>query len=184
MNCKETGMKSLSKTFLSLLLGVSLISVSFSFKSQREQKKIVEGYNEVNYLKQVHSAVTMLEYGKDEKQRTNYYKVQKPIDQYLYLGANEVFFYLIGKLKSFGVDKNDPNLELNKGREFYYISKFMREQDQLKWTFITTEEGDFKADSFFEFTEAEAGNDEKSKETVLPSVFREVPTLYIVGPSL
>ena len=35
----------------------------------------------------------------------------------------------------------------------------------------------------FEFTETEAGNDEKSKETVLPSVFREVPTLYIVGPS-
>jgi hypothetical protein len=109
----------------------------------------VEAYDRVDYQHQLYSEVVPLEWGQDADGKAIYYKVQPSYGQYLYLGANEVFFSPVGKLTSSGVTQQSA-LTLNDKKEFEYITGFKRQGDIQEWGFITNASSHVQLDCFIE----------------------------------
>jgi hypothetical protein len=132
------------QTKLSMKSAFYTLSLSFYLPLSAMVSEFEE-YDASDYKEQLYSTVSNLEMGEDADGKTIYYKVQPSTGQYLYLGANEVFFSPIGKLTS-GGETNNPDLPLNNEKEFEFITRLDLAGDQLEWGFITTTFGNLHAD--------------------------------------
>ena len=141
---------------------ILLLSLFFIFglriQAKKTKKEILNDYDQDHYLKQVYAPITDLKYGQDDKGIDTFYKIQKPHENFLYLGANEVFFKPIGKMLAVGIEHKDKEkLEFNKGSEFHYVTNFGGESAQMEWSFFNSKNGSYIADSFFKFGTEEYG---------------------------